>query len=119
MSYNPGLQAMLNAQKATADAAHRASIAAQQCQYHAERKAKQQAAKRNATARPAPRPQIRTPQPPSGVVGQPPRRITVPSPRPNYGSTGGYVDEDGWVVGVVGVVGVVVIIVIIVIIAVL
>jgi multidrug efflux pump subunit AcrA (membrane-fusion protein) len=106
MSYNPGLQAMLDAQRAAADAARRASIAAQQRQYQAEKRARQQAA----AARSAARPQIRTPQPRSGMVGQPPRRITAPPSQPYYGSTEGYADEDGWIIGVIAVIVVIVII---------
>lgn len=94
-----------------ADALRRAQQLNQQNQYYAERKAKQRAAQRAAAARPAPRPQVGTPYPPSGVYGQPPRRITAPPPQPYYGSTGRYVDEDDWIVGVIVAVIVIVIIV--------
>jgi hypothetical protein len=87
-----------------ADALRRATIAAQQSQYHAERKAKQQTAQRVAAARRAPHPQVGTPHPSSGVYGQPPRRITAPPPQQYYGSTGRYVDEDDWIAVVVGVI---------------
>ncbi|MGH4007653.1 MAG: hypothetical protein ACRDTH_05715 [Pseudonocardiaceae bacterium] len=110
MSYNPGLQAMLAAQQTAAEAARRASIVAQQSQCHAQRKAKQQAAQRVAAARPAPRPQIGTPHLPSGVYGQPSRRITAPPSQSYYGSTGRYVDEDDWIAVVVGVIVIIVII---------
>ncbi len=99
--------------QAGADALRRASIAGQQSQYYAERKAKQLAAQRVAAARPAPRPQVGTPHPPSGVYGQPPRRITAPPPQPYYGSTGRYVDEEDWIVGVIVAVIVIVIVIVV------
>jgi hypothetical protein len=114
MHYDPGLLAMIAAHRVAADAARPASIAAQQSQYLAQQKAKQQATQRVVASRPAPLSQIGMPHLPSGVNGQPSRRITALPPQsyygPTYRSTGRYVDKEDWIAVAGAIIAIIVII---------